>query len=176
MTYLFVLYNYDSNAILASPIKSRNAADIVDRYDFCYQQLTNAGIRPVVQRLDYEASRALINAITTKGLQYQLASPHDHRLNPAERAIQTFKNHFIAYLNGTDSQFSPHLWCRLIPQAVMTLNMLRTSRINPKLSAYTQLFGSFDYNKTPLAPLGTKAVIHERPQQQHTFGDHGREG
>jgi hypothetical protein len=58
----------------------------------------------------------------------------------------------------------------------MTLNMLRTSQINPNLSAYAQLFGSFDYNKTPLAPLGTNAVIHERPQQRRTFGDHGREG
>jgi hypothetical protein len=58
----------------------------------------------------------------------------------------------------------------------MTLNILRTSRINTKLSAYTQVFGSFDYNKTPLAPLGTKVVIHERPQQRRTFGDHGREG
>jgi hypothetical protein len=34
MTYPFVLYDYDSNAILASPIKSRNAADIVDGYTF----------------------------------------------------------------------------------------------------------------------------------------------
>jgi hypothetical protein len=58
----------------------------------------------------------------------------------------------------------------------MTLNMLRTSRINPKLSAYSQLFGHFDYNKTPLAPQGTKVVIHERPQQGRMFGDHGREG
>jgi hypothetical protein len=58
----------------------------------------------------------------------------------------------------------------------MTLNMLRTSRINPKLSAYTQLFGVFDYNKMPLAPLGTKAVIHERPTQRRTFGNHGQEG
>jgi hypothetical protein len=176
MPYLFVLYNYDSNAMLASPIKSRSAAVIVARYDFCYQQLTDTGIRPIIQRLDNEASRALISAITTKGLQYQLASPHDHRLNPAESAIQTFKNLFVACLDGTNTYFPPHLWCRLIPQVVMTLNMLRTSRINPKLSAYTQLFGSFDYNKTLLAPLGTKVVIHERPQQRRTFGDHGREG
>jgi hypothetical protein len=96
MTYLFILYDYDSNAILASPIKSRSATDIVVGYNFCYQQLANAGIKPIIQRLDNEASHALINAITTKGLEYQLASPHDHRLNPAERAIETFKNHFVS--------------------------------------------------------------------------------
>jgi hypothetical protein len=176
MTYLFVLYDYDSNAILASPIKSRKAEDIVAGYDFCYQQLADVGIRPIIQRLGNEASNDLINAITKKGLQYQLTSPHDHCLNPAKRAIQTFKNHFVSCLNGTDARFPPHLWCRLIPQVVMTLNMLRTSHINPKLSAYTQLFGSFDCNKTLLTPLGTNVVIHERPQQRRTFGDHGCEG
>jgi hypothetical protein len=177
MTYLFILYDYDSTAIIASPIKLRNAEDIVAGYEFCYRQLSAAGIIPILQRLNNEASTTLIKAITTKNLQYQLASPHNqHRLNPAERAIQTFKKHFISCLNGTDTWFPPHSWCRLIPQVVMTLNMLRTSRISPKLLAYSQLFGHFDYNKTPLAPLGTKVVIHKRPQQRRTFRDHGREG
>ena len=54
--------------------------------------------------------------------------------------------------------------------------MLRRSRINPKLSAYHQIFGLFDYNKTPLAPLGTKTFVHERPKQRLTHGDHGKIG
>jgi hypothetical protein len=29
--------------------------------------------------------------------------------------------------------------------------MLRRSRINPRLSTHTQIFGFFDYNRTPLA-------------------------
>jgi hypothetical protein len=58
---------------------------------------------------------------------------------------------------------------------IMTLNMLRRSRINPKLSAYTQIFGVFDYNRTPLAPIGTRTVVHQRTTQQGrtTFADHG---
>jgi hypothetical protein len=53
--------------------------------------------------------------------------------------------------------------------------MLRRSRINPKLPAYTQIFGVFDYNRTPLAPIGTKTVVHLRTKQKGrtTFGDHG---
>jgi hypothetical protein len=53
--------------------------------------------------------------------------------------------------------------------------MLRRSRINPKLSAYTQISGVFDYNRTPLAPIGTKTVVHLRTKQngRTTFGDHG---
>ena len=58
----------------------------------------------------------------------------------------------------------------------MTLNMLRTSRINPLLSAHAQLFGIFNFDKTPLAPLGIRAMIHERVGQRMSCGDHGKEG
>ena len=51
-----------------------------------------------------------------------------------------------------------HLWCCLVPQATLTLNMLRVSRRHPQISAYTVLEGVFDFNKTPLAPPGTKVV------------------
>ena len=38
--------------------------------------------------------------------------------------------------------------------------MLQPSRINPNLSAYMQIWGNFDFNKTPLTPIGCKAIIH----------------
>ena len=141
-----------------------------------YERLIKAGVKPIIQRLDNEASKALIHAIEKKNLKYQLASPHDHRLNPAERAIQSFKNHFISNLHGCDNQFPAYQWCRLIKQCEMTLNMLRRSRINPKLSAYNQVFGCYDYNATPIAPLGTKAFVHERPRQRRSHADHGKVG
>jgi hypothetical protein len=96
--------------------------------------------------------------------KYQLAHAYDHRNNLAKRAIQTFKAHFISVLNGTDESFPPHFWCRLIPQTVLTLNMLRRSRINPKLSA-------------PLAPMGTKVIVYERKKQRlSTWSDHSQHG
>jgi hypothetical protein len=174
-SYIMVLYNYDSNAILATTMKSGKAPDLVAAYNELHQQLLDGGVKPVLQRLDNEISRVLIKAITDKGIDYQLASPHDHRLNPAERAIQTFKNHVISILHGCDNKFPAWLWCQIIPQVVTTLNMIRRSRINPKLSAYTQIFGVFDYNRTPLAPIGTRTVVHQRTTQQGrtTFADHG---
>ena len=172
--YIMVLYNYDSNAILATACKSRTGPDLVAAYDELHKRLIKAGIVPVIQRLDNEVSESLIEAIESKGLDYQLASPYDHRLNPAERQVQTFKNHLISNLHGCDTSFPAYKWCSIIRQCEMTLNMLRRSRINPKLSAYTQLFGMFDYNRTPLAPLGTKAFVHERPNQRHTHADHGK--
>lgn len=118
----------------------------------------------------------LIAAIKANNLDYQLASPHDHRLNPCERAVAVFKEHLISILAGVDPNFPAVLWCRLIPQTVTTLNMLRKSRINPRLSTHDQLFGVYNYNRCPLAPLGTKIIIHDKPDARPTWGFHGSKG
>jgi hypothetical protein len=69
-----------------------------------------------------------------------------------------------------------HLWDRLLPQAVMTLNMLRTSRINPKLSAAMHIFGQYDFNRAPMAPPGTRIIAHETPSRRRTWVPHGQDG
>eukprot|EP00957_Ditylum_brightwellii_P060816 4617276-Ditylum_brightwellii.AAC.1 len=69
-----------------------------------------------------------------------------------------------------------HLWDRLLPQAIITVNLLKTYRINPKLLAYEYLHSTFDYNTTPLAPPGTKVLIHEKVNQRTSWGLHSREG
>ena len=53
---------------------------------------------------------------------------------------------------------------------------LQLSRINPKLSAYNQVWGTFDFNKTSLAPPGCKVVVHESAVQRDSFGKHGKIG
>ena len=171
--YVLVMYDYDSNTINAVAIKNRKTASLIHGYNELYEELKKAGINPVLHRLDNETSNELILEIEKKGLEYQIASPGDHRLNYAERAIQTFKNHFIAVLFGCDSTFPAKQWDRLIKQAVMTLNMCRPSRINPKLSAYQQVWGNFDFNKTPLAPPGCKVVVHERAMERGAWACHG---
>ena len=69
-----------------------------------------------------------------------------------------------------------HLWCRLIPQATTTLNLLRPSCINPHVSAEAILNGAFDYDKTPLAPPGTRVVVHETPSVRKTWAPDGQDG
>ena len=86
---------------------------------------------------------------------FQLVPPHVHRRNATERAIRMFKNHFLAVLATADPDYPVSEWDRLPPQAELTLNLLQSARINPKLSAYAYLFGFFCFNKTPLAPAGT---------------------
>jgi hypothetical protein len=53
-SYIMVLYNYDSNGILAATMKSRKAPDLVAAYNELHQQLLDGGIKPVLQRLDNE--------------------------------------------------------------------------------------------------------------------------
>jgi hypothetical protein len=64
----------------------------------------------------------------------------------------------------------------ILPQAVITLNMLRTSRINPKLSAATHIFKQYDFNRAPLAPPGTRTIAHETPGRKRTWAPHGQDG
>ena len=54
----------------------------------------------------------------------------------------------------------------ILPQAVTSLNLIRSARINPNLSSYAYVFRQFDYNKTPLAPPGTRVVAHDTPEKR----------
>lgn len=174
--YHLVLYCEDSNAILVEPIASRESTAIMKGYKNAHERLTRAGFQPRLQRLDNETSTALKDFFDNTGVDFQLAPPHMHRQNAAERAIRTWKNHFISVLAGTDRAFPMHLWDRLIPQAEACLNMLRASSINPNISAHDQIFGPFNWNQTPLAPLGCKVTVHEKPSQRKLWAPHGITG
>jgi hypothetical protein len=134
--YILILFDYDSNSVLSAPMKNRGDKEMVRAFDFLIQSLIIRGLKPHLQRLDNEESLALRNYLTKQGINYQLAPPHIHRRNNAERAIQTFKNHFIAGLCSVDLTFTLKLWDKLLPQATITLNLLQKSRINPRMSAY----------------------------------------
>ena len=174
MKYIFLLYDYNSNSIHAKAMKNNKGPTIIKAYEEVYNELSEAGITPVLQYLDNELSKDLIQCIKDKELKFQLAAPHDHQLNPAERAVQTFKNHFISILQGCDHRFPKYLWCQLLPQSVLTFNLLRKSRINPNLSAHEQVFGSFNYQQTPLRSLGTLVIIHKA--NRPSWAAHRKEG
>ena len=126
--------------------------------------------------MDNEASQQLKNRIISNQCEYQLVPPHNHRTNPAKRAIQTFKVHFISVLCTTDPTFPFYLWDKLIEQTEITLNLLRRSNLHPHLSAYTHLFGIYDYNAKPMAPADTKLLIFDPLNQQRTCVAHGKDG
>jgi hypothetical protein len=82
----------------------------------------------------------------------------------------------VAGLSSVDPTFPLHLWDRLLPQAEITLNLLRTSRLHPQLSAAAHFHGLVDYNKTSFAPPGCKIIAHEKPSKRRTWAPHGQHG
>jgi hypothetical protein len=69
-----------------------------------------------------------------------------------------------------------HLWDIILPQAEITLNLLRTSCLHPQLSAAVHHHGLVDYNKTAFAPPGCKIIAHEKPGKRRTWAPHGQHG
>merc|ERR1711884_846222 len=101
-------------------------------YDTIMTRIKAAGLDVDLQVLDNEASKEYKEIMTNKWkLKYQLVPPDMHRRNAAERAIRTFKAHFLAILAEVDQDFPTNLWDLLIPQTELTLNLLRECRTNP---------------------------------------------
>ncbi len=114
-----------------------------------WARLTALGtVKPRTHLLDNKASAAY-KAEIKKNCELQLVPPDNHQRNLAERAIQTFKSHFkVAILAGVAENFPMNLWDRLLPQTVLTLNLLRQSNVALTVLAYQYIDGAFDYNTT----------------------------
>ena len=172
--YLLVVYDYDSNAILVEPLPSRQAAVINKAWKKIHTKLRKGGNEPKLYIIDNEVSNELKQSMNKNEVKYQLAPPYMHRTNAAERAIRTFKNHFIAGLSSLPAAFPMSEWDRLLFQAELSLNLLRNSRVNPKLSSYAYLFGNFNFNRTPLAPPGTLMGVHLKPDNRASWDPHAK--
>ena len=68
------------------------------------------------------------------------------------------------------------LWSKLLPQTVLTLNLLRPSNVAPNVSAYAYMHGQFDFNATPLAPLGCPVQLYLKPHRRKSWAKHAADG
>ena len=170
----FIAYDYDTNYIFALPLNSTSDSEILEAFKQVHRMLTTKGYKPVFNVTDNQAAAPIKAFMESQNGTVQFVEPNNHRVNAAERAIQTFKNHFISGLCTTDPKFPFQLWNYLTHQATITCNILRRSRINPDISAYEQLHGAkFDWNAHPMAPPGTRAVIHSSPLTRTSWGPRG---
>ena len=144
--YIYVMYVYDCNAILTTEMNNICNKETIRAFTSLTEDSKSQGVNPCFHFMDNEASTALKLTMTTMNIKYQLLPPSNHRANNAERAIQTFKNHFIAGMCSVDKYFHLQFWDRILQQATISLNLLRQSRTLPHISAYTQIFGEFDFN------------------------------
>ncbi len=156
-----VLYHYKSNTIMAMPIAGLDNVCIFNTYKLNFDELKCKGYKLILNVMDNQATKYIKKFLIKEECKLQLVEPHNHRVNTAKQAIQTFKDTFIAALVTTDCNFPLQLWDKLMTQVINTLNMMHASCINPTISAYEILQGPYDWNRYPLAPLGCKAVVYE---------------
>ena len=97
---------------------------------------------------------------------YQLVPSNVHQRNIAERAIRTFKAHFLSVLAGLGSTFHRFMRDNLLAQIELTLNLLRQATLNPSILSWKYFNGAFDYSATPLGPIGCKIIIHTTSNKQ----------
>jgi hypothetical protein len=157
-------------------MKYKSGAEWVKAFGVVFDEMTAKGFKPKLQTMNNEASAALKEFFTEKEMSYQLVPPHCHITNAAERAIRTFKEHLKSGLDTVDPDFHIHLWDRLLPQAEITLNLLRDSRLHPQLSAAAHYHGLIDYDKTAFGPPDRNIIAHEKPSQRRTWAAHGQPG
>jgi hypothetical protein len=169
--YIMILYDYDSNALLAKLIKDCTAPELLKAFQFMEQELVARGLKPKLMKLDKEASKLLKEYLHQQDITFQLIPQYSQRQNAAERAIRSFKDHLIAGLCSTEKYFPMHLWDAILPQAVMTLNMLRTSRINPKLSAVTHIFENMTSIELLWCPREQGSLLMKH-QEEKELGHH----
>ena len=120
--------------------------------------------------MDNKCSKAVKEYITGNNIDIELSPSKNHHLNgPGERAVGTYKAHFISTLATIDPNCPMQLWDIFLEQTTGTLSILRTLRRNTKVSAFEELNGKFDYNKTSVVPVGLKALVNNDPSDSTSF-------
>jgi hypothetical protein len=155
-----VAIHLDANYIFVELMRSRLKEEMIRAYKRIINRMKAAGLGIGKHTLDNEALDAFKQYIRQQQIQFELVPPGNHRRNKAERAIQTFKAHFISILAGVDDKFPLSLWCHLLEPMELTLNLLRQSKVAPKISAFAHIHGPHDYMKRPFAPLGCAIQAH----------------
>ena len=79
-----------------------------------------------------------------------------------DHSIPTFKAHFLYIRAGVSLDYPHNLWGLLLLQIESTLNLLRQATFDPTISSWGYFQGPFNYNATPLRPLGCNFITHNR--------------
>jgi hypothetical protein len=158
------------------PMASRSSAEYLKAYKNTVEFFRNLGHKPDFQRLDNETSGQLEKYMRQQEITFQYCEPGAH-LKRAEKAVQDFKNHFISTLATTSSSMPLCIWDKLLPQIELCINHLRPYQPNPNISAYAGIHGGpHDFTAHPIAPAGTRVLIHDKPAARATWANHGTPG
>ena len=165
-----ISYHCDSNAIIDTPFNYCADKHILLAYGDIMQRLKDRKILVDLQIFDNKASTEYKSIIKSEwGLRYQLVLPLTHFINEYEHAIRTFKANFLSILAGIANTFPNNLWDLLPPQTDLTLNLLRHSTLNPNISGWEYLQGTFEYKVTPLGTLGFPFMVYWKTSNRKSW-------
>ncbi len=175
--YIMLAYHDSSNVILVQPFQTKADHHRIPAYNIIMERLKARGLKVDTQILDNEASAAYIHCITQRWhCLHQLVPPDMHRRNKAERAIRTFKAHFLSILASVDPAFPKNRWDLLLPQAELTINLLRQSHSTPTISAWEHFNGPYNFDATPMGPPGCRIISHAKASTRRSWDFRGNEG
>ena len=101
------LYNHDRNALLAEPLTSPRERELIRATRVLHSYLSARGLTPQDQMIDNECPGSLKQFLHNSSVNFQLVTPHLHRTNTVERAIQTYKDHLISGLSSCNPNSPP---------------------------------------------------------------------
>ena len=119
-----ILNDVDSNSSWVEALKDNTGGELILVQAQALERMQKVGIIPKHQILDNQKLAAYKEAICASDMPFELVPPDDHCCNMVEKAIQTFKDHFIGVLSGCAPTFPLHLWCQLLPQVERQLLLL----------------------------------------------------
>jgi len=173
----YVLVFVYKGYIHVQPLNDRSAVSYVKAHRLAIEFFKTKGHAINIARLDNETSEQLETFLSDANIPFQYVPPEDHRSNRAERAIQSFKNHFISILATIDDTFPMAQWDELLLQTELTLSFLRPFAGNTKISSYQGIHGvPYDWLAHPMAPAGTKVKIYDSAEARESWQPHSSDG
>ena len=85
--YVFLLYDYDSNYIMAVPIESRTKLQIIAAFKSYIAKLKACGLAPMLHTLDNKPSDELEKFMSKENIKCQFTPTGSHCRNIVEREI-----------------------------------------------------------------------------------------
>ena len=112
MKCVMVLYNFDINLIWATAIPSKTKLQLVTAYKHIFSLMQRRSLHPHLQRLENECSDLLKEFMNANNVAYQLTPKGKKSRNSANKAIQTWKYHFLSGMASNKPDFPLSQWCK----------------------------------------------------------------
>jgi hypothetical protein len=133
----YLLLSVYKDYIHVDTLPDRSSPHLCAAYSATHTFFCKLGHQLTVQILGNETSESLFTYFDTQHIAYQPVPPNQKRANAAECSIQTFRRYFLSILATTHPSFPINHWPALLPQAELTLNLLRPYADLPSITATT---------------------------------------